>query len=228
MGLLLFFFCVLLSRFYIHFNPNDVYRDCLSEQKKLLGKNDFKKPKFPGLMGICHSCIKPENHSINRLMSIDISHKHNVTSCNGKSQLARVIDIYDGDTITIALDTPTLKKWEPEIYKLRLVGIDAPECKPRLQNPLRNIEKHAANLVTKWLKLKIFGKIVFVKFYGEEKYGRRLGEIFMNEHDLTKSINDEMLELGLVNKYTGKTKTSFQKDVLISITSKLKHIENLI
>ena len=167
-------------------------------------------------------CQNVLNHGVQRLMSLNIDVKHQVTTCSGLSCICRVIDVYDGDTITVAVDSGHV----PLIYKLRLIDIDAPERKPRLNKPSRDLEKLAANLVTEWLKQFILGRIVMIHFKGEDKYGRRLGYVHSYDDSMTflsvKSINQELLDKRYAKKYSGATKESFNDYELTQIESGLQ------
>ena len=50
---------------------------------------------------------------------------------------AKVVDVYDGDTITIVI----FNKFSFEKHKLRMYGYDSPEMKPKLNKENRDIER---------------------------------------------------------------------------------------
>ena len=75
--------------------------------------------------------------------------------------------------------------------KIRLLGINAPEIRG---------ENRQAGLVSRdFLREKISGKWVVLKTKKDKKgkYGRWLGEVFLEE----KNINDLMLSEGMAKKY---------------------------
>jgi micrococcal nuclease len=110
----------------------------------------------------------------------------------------KIIKVYDGDTVHVIFPFggTFFKK------QMRLAGIDAPELRTK-----NLVEKKVAIDVRDWLCNKICDKIVWIKFDDWDKYGRLLGTIFLN----SKNINDELIEKNMVCKYTGGTKTPFDK-----------------
>ncbi len=101
--------------------------------------------------------------------------------------IGKVIDVYDGDTITIAsvLSNTTA----PIIYRftVRLSSIDTPEIGGQTPE-----EKRLAILARDALYAKLYGKIVTLKNVGTEKYGRVLADVYLNEESITEwlLIND--------------------------------------
>lgn len=108
----------------------------------------------------------------------------------GKTKKAKVIDVYDGDTITIAMWIG-LQRFS---FKLRLYGIDTPE--------IRSPDKEKAIIARDYLKNIILHKKIKINFYKEEKYGRLLGTVFYNNIN----INDHLIEKGYAKKYFGGKK----------------------
>ncbi len=78
----------------------------------------------------------------------------------------KVIKVADGDSITILDNTNTQ-------YRIRLQGIDAPERKQPFGNASR---KHLASLVA--------GKEVTVKWVKRDRYGRIVGFVIVDGHDM--------------------------------------------
>lgn len=106
---------------------------------------------------------------------------------------ARVIDAYDGDTITVEID---LGFDITHIIKIRLARINAPE--------VRGAEKIAGIIARDWLRVNMVGKSVEVKTYKDkrEKYGRYLADVFYYlptsesgwENDAVVCVNDELVK----------------------------------
>ena len=109
---------------------------------------------------------------------------------------AKVIKVYDGDTITIATKLPFDKD---TIYKfpVRLSGIDSAEIKGKNEH-----EKKMAILARDALTAKILGKMVKLRNVGTEKYGRLLADIYLDD----VHINLWMLENKYAVAYDGGTK----------------------
>jgi len=99
----------------------------------------------------------------------------------------KIVDVYDGDTCTCVLQYPDSKKFFK--WKVRLMGYNAPELKPLLKTPNRDEIINQAKILRDDLKLLTHNKILYLKFYGFDKYGRILGKLYYLEND-TKSINE--------------------------------------
>lgn len=134
-----------------------------------------------------------------------------------------VESVYDGDTITILVPTKLhiynmlgSDKVDLEsdtnkanmIYfnkiRLRLMGIDTPEIKPRKDLPNRDEHIAKAKAAKDFLSNLILGKIITVKFLQNDKYGRPLANIYQNNI----CLNELMIEKGYAKKYLGGTKDS--------------------
>jgi micrococcal nuclease len=107
---------------------------------------------------------------------------------------AKVISIYDGDTMTAAFDTLGLGIFA---HNVRLVGIDTPEIKGVSQT-----EKDAAARARDYLRTLILDKIVDLEISGSDKYGRLLARVKYEDRD----ISSVMLDAGLAVPYDGGTK----------------------
>lgn len=91
----------------------------------------------------------------------------------------RVVGVSDGDTVTVLDATHT--QW-----KIRLMGIDAPEKKQAFGNKSK---EHLSGLV--------FNKQVAVNYTKQDKYGRTVGKIIVNGVD----ANLEQVKAGLAWHY---------------------------
>jgi micrococcal nuclease len=88
----------------------------------------------------------------------------------------KVVDVHDGDSMTV-------KDQTKRTFKIRLVGIDAPELKQKDGGKARNalnklLKKDKQNIVVKTFKL--------------DRYNRILAQVFVGEID----VNLEMVKLG--------------------------------
>lgn len=90
----------------------------------------------------------------------------------------RVVGVHDGDTITVLQAKKT--------YKIRLASIDAPE----LSQAYGQVSKRFASDFA-------FGKLARVEVQGVDRYGRYLGEVFVDGH----SLNRALLAAGLAWHY---------------------------
>jgi micrococcal nuclease len=76
---------------------------------------------------------------------------------------------------------------------IRLVGIDAPEISHKKREP----SQPYAQAATKYLAGLVLNKIVEVKEYGQDRYGRTLGAVFL----AGKNANLEMIKAGYAEVY---------------------------
>jgi endonuclease YncB( thermonuclease family) len=93
----------------------------------------------------------------------------------------KVVNISDGDSLKV-LDS------EDYLYKIRLLGIDAPERRPN-----QAFSKKSKN----YLRDLVAGRQVTVKYKKKDRYNRILGKIILNGED----INLKMVEAGLAWHY---------------------------
>ena len=121
----------------------------------------------------------------------------------------QVIKVYDGDTITIAAKLPYP---ESPLYRfqVRLLGIDSPEIKGKTQE-----EKDAAHISQTQLETLILQKMVYLKDTSQEKYGRILANVYVDNPTPENPknqihLNQWMLDKGYAVPYDGKTKTPFK------------------
>lgn len=142
------------------------------------------------------------------------------------STIARVVDIYDGDTCTCIF------KLNNTYYKfnIRLNGIDTCEMKSKI-NEVKDkallARNRLFNLITKKKldKLDISRKdtkvllnkdvyLVKLTIYGLEKYGRVLADIYDLDNTIT-SFSSILINEKLGYKYDGKTKLSEEMQIII-------------
>ena len=102
---------------------------------------------------------------------------------------ATVTKVYDGDTITVDFDLGfgiLIRK-----QKIRLLGINTPE--------VRGPEKPQGIISRNALRKRILGKVVTIKTFKDKKgkYGRWLGEVFMEE----ENINQWLISEGYAKEY---------------------------
>jgi len=128
-------------------------------------------------------------------------------SLEGRRFRAKVVDVYDGDTITVVfkLNGSYVK------YKVRMYGYDSPEMKP--SKKLLNRIDIIANAKYAKLKLsnKILNKTVILQCLDWDKYGRLLATVFLQHSryfvcTTDENINNWMVEEGLGKLYFGGKK----------------------
>ena len=114
---------------------------------------------------------------------------------------ARLIRVVDGDTADAWIDCGfniSVKK------RIRFMGVDTWECRTR--NLCQNHLDLKAKAYTTEMLERNEGKFL-VKSHGVGKYGRLLGELFVDGED--KSLNDLLKENGHAYEYDGGTKKVF-------------------
>lgn len=145
----------------------------------------------------------------------------------GRTLIARVEKVYDGDTINILTRlTRREKYWE---YSLRIVGIDAPEVTLPRNSPNRELHMNAGRIVRNRLaELIPVSSNVLIKFQKEDKYGRLLGEVFTLEPCCGigccwwrpgENVAEQLVQEGMVVRYDGKGKPEFSKEDLERIVN---------
>ena len=102
----------------------------------------------------------------------------------------RVVGVMDGDTVKV-LDASNTQ------WKIRLVGIDAPEKKQAFGNKSK---EHLSDL--------IFNKQVTIEYSKTDRYGRTLGKILVDGVD----ANLEQVKAGLAWHYKQYAKEQSQED----------------
>ena len=118
----------------------------------------------------------------------DVLHQYSVT----------VNRVVDGDTLDIDIDlgfNVVLKR-----KRVRLAGIDTPELRSKNTKEIKK-----ANEAKKVVEYMILNKIVYLKLEGEDKYGRILANIYINNINL----NQYLIENKYAYKYEGGKKIKF-------------------
>ena len=130
----------------------------------------------------------------------DVDNTCPIFSLAGQEHNAKVVDVYDGDSIKIVIKlSGTFQK-----FNCRLADIDTPELRSKNMN-----EKLYAHYVKKKVESDLLNKIIKIKCGKFDKYGRLLGEIYINKND-KKSINQIMIDEGHGYAYEGGTKKAFK------------------
>ena len=83
----------------------------------------------------------------------------------GIKKTGKVIKVYDGDTLWVAIDIH-LKIYK---FKVRMLGYDSPEMKPRLNLPKREEEIVAAKKAKKYIEDLVLNKKILVEFFKYDK-----------------------------------------------------------
>jgi endonuclease YncB( thermonuclease family) len=142
-------------------------------------------------------------------------------SLDGLKTYGKIIDIYDGDTCTIAiyLDCIGIKS-----FKCRLSGIDTPEMIEQTKtiaikarnkllflasDGLINIDDsqiYTRDMIRK--KCEEQHHLIYIECGKFDKYGRLLVTLYLdkNKNNKNNNINQELIKLGLAKEYNGGKK----------------------
>jgi len=109
-----------------------------------------------------------------------------------------VTKVFDGDTLEAV--GPRQK-----VFKVRLLGIDAPEAgNEREGRPAQPYSERSE----KYLRKAVEDQPVYFRGYGIDQFGRLLAEVFTDE----KNINLELLRAGLAEVYRGRLEDNFDPE----------------
>lgn len=125
-------------------------------------------------------------------------------SLKGQKFIAKVVSVYDGDTIVVLIRY----RMKTHKFRVRMLGYDSPEMKPRHDNPNKYAIKEAALQAKMKLLEKIDQKIVKLDCGDFDKYGRLLGTVYLRENCCKSSININqwMIDNNYGYKYDGGRK----------------------
>lgn len=160
----------------------------------------------------------------------DFDYKTPEFSLKGEKQYARVVDIYDGDTLSVVIrlfDQSSFFK-----FQARLQGIDTCELKSASarnkelarkarfkiietlcpNNPLLTIDI-SKNDIKSYLSKNII--VVWVECFSFDKFGRLLIDIFPTKD--SQSLSDMLLSCRLAYPYHGETKLTEDEQLEVLI-----------
>ena len=111
---------------------------------------------------------------------------------------AKVVSVYDGDTITCVIDLGFSLSAK---IKVRLLGIDTPEIRTK-----DLVEKEKGYITRDWLRDKILDKDILLHTKEKVKFGRWLGLIWTldeDKPDFENSYNGRLIKENLAKEYRG-------------------------
>lgn len=124
----------------------------------------------------------------------------NYFTLNSKVKRALVLDVYDGDTITVVLKHfNEINKW-----KIRLLGINSPEIRPRKNIENREDIIEAAKASRHYLESLILNKLIYIHCGEFDNFGRILAYLYLDKSEIgniDKSINMIMINTGHARVY---------------------------
>ena len=143
----------------------------------------------------------------------------------GLSTLARVVSVYDGDTISVVIPFTSIKEGDEIFYKysIRILGIDTAEIHNTnliLKNIAKKTRKRVLELIgclDDDLENKLYGVFIECKEY--DKYGRLLADVYtINEANECKKcflISKILIKENLAYEYSGGKKLSPDEQLLL-------------
>ena len=121
-------------------------------------------------------------------------------SLNGLNTIAKIVDVYDGDTCkAVFYMNKKLTK-----MTIRMNGYDTPEI--RTNNNIERVYGFASKRIVERM---ILNKLVHIRCYKWEKYGRLLADIYIKTPKEVICLNDWIVSNNLAVKYDGKKKSNF-------------------
>lgn len=108
----------------------------------------------------------------------------------------KVLKIIDGDTIDVSVD---LGFFTHRNIRVRMYGINTPETRTR------DLEEKKRGLAAKAVLTKLLNEAdeVIMKSHGVGKFGRCLGEIFIEKNGEKKNVGEHLIASGLAQEYYG-------------------------
>ena len=111
-------------------------------------------------------------------------------SLKDQVKICKVVDVYDGDTCRVVFNHGnTFNKWT-----IRMNGYDTPEMRPSKSLPNRDEIKKNAVASRDYLKSLIMNEsdqLVYIHCGDFDKYGRLLGEIYVNNPTIQSNDQEE-------------------------------------
>lgn len=170
----------------------------------------------------------------NRLLASASIDQNPLFTLEGVHTHAKVVDVYDGDTASLAVRKPF-----PATFRVRLLGIDTEEMRQAKSDPKREKKKELAFAARNRLielstgvdlsadphlkgeplreRLAASRKLVWVEFGSPDKFGRGLVSLFQRKHGVV-SINQQLIDEKLALPYDGGTKTDVTQGVQLEST----------
>ncbi len=142
--------------------------------------------------------------SENTEISLEKSTMENTPIFNmlGRTCLVKVIEVYDGDTLTISFP------FDGKIYRqrCRIDGVDCAEIRTR-----NKVEKAFGFEAKNHLEPLLFNHIVQARFNKSDKFGRLLATVWFVQQESGITVDKYMIEQGYGYEYHGGKKRKFEE-----------------
>lgn len=117
------------------------------------------------------------------------------TGVANRRMIGKVIDVIDGDTVSVAADINGGYYW----FRVRIYGIDTPELHPRLNVENREAIIESAEKAKKRTQELINGKIVVLDCKLFDNFGRLIAKVYVPKEDMSKLPGHKINLLGTDN-----------------------------
>ena len=122
-------------------------------------------------------------------------------SLNGNKYTAKIVYIYDGDTMHIVFkEFGNYYRWN-----CRIIGVDTPELRTKNKK-----EKEYGYKVRDAIRKELQDQIVEVNTYDFDKYGRLLIDVTMPNQEKEITLSQWLIHTNYAYSYDGGTKTSWE------------------
>jgi endonuclease YncB( thermonuclease family) len=143
--------------------------------------------------GCCYSCSQYYDPELR-----NSSESADDYSFHGKQFLAKIMSVYDGDTVRVKFRAHDSKRLVQ--YRARLYDINAPEMKPKKSMLHREDEIKAATLARDALRKRILHREVRIECKDFDDFGRILLTVYLKD----ENINEWMLLNGYAKRWKKK------------------------
>lgn len=130
----------------------------------------------------------------NKLLEDCTNENTKLFSFNTMVKKTKVVSVYDGDTVTLAINMID----DYYKFKCRLMFIDTAERRNSNEQ-----EKIAALKARDWLSNLVLNKILYVRCYKWDKYGRLLGVLYENKDDAFENKKENSINYKIVENNHG-------------------------
>ena len=124
----------------------------------------------------------------------------NYFTLNSNVKRALVLDVYDGDTVTLIFKhNNEMNKW-----KVRLLGINSPEIRPRKNVENRDSIINKAKASRDYLESLILNKLIYIHSGEFDNFGRILAYLYLDKDkigNINESVNMLMITSGHAVEY---------------------------
>ena len=144
------------------------------------------------------------NYSTNKQLMLKTKENTDLLSFENKEFEAKIVYVYDGDTIHVVFKVfNDYYRWN-----CRIMGVDTPELRTKNEK-----EKQKGYMVRDKVKENFLNKIVKIKCYNFDKYGRLLIDVYLPKNIPDKKnitlLSEWLITNDYAYSYDGGTKSQW-------------------